>query len=127
MSAARNGHLRVVHPDNEPVELDDAYPESFLDCRDLRHSWRRLGTFHAYGEIVRVLLCSRCDTERRDHWSPNGFRLRSRYIHPNGYKLGGDVDQQAIRQQVLHRTNVFDSEAAMHAGLIGKDKKRVAK
>lgn len=123
MATARKGHLRVVNPDDEPVELNEEYPESYLECRDLRHSWRKLGFFHAYGEVVRVLICARCDTERRDHWSPRGFRLRSRYIHPNGYKLGGGVDNQQIREQVMHRSTIFDSEESMHAGLLGSKRR----
>jgi hypothetical protein len=102
----------------DAVELDADYPMEFLDCREERHWWLKLGRYHANGEIVTVRICKRCDMERRDYWSPRGYRLRpSRYTQPDGYKISGGATAQAIREAVLERTTVFDTEAAMHAAL----------
>jgi hypothetical protein len=114
-------HLKAVTRNgaaDEGVSLDDDYPDTFLDCRDLRHAWKRLGSYHAYGEIVRVLICARCDCTARDYWSPSGIRLRSRsYDYPDGYRLSDGSTVQDIRAQVLRKAAVYDTEAAMHAAL----------
>jgi len=119
-------HLRAVtRHDDDVAQLDETYPDKFLTCRDLRHSWQRLGFYHAGGEIVRVLICQRCDVERRDYWSPRGYRNRAAYSYPDGYKLGGGVDQQAIREAVLDRVTVHDTEESMNAALFkGRSGKR---
>jgi hypothetical protein len=116
----RRGHLRTVtrHGQSESADLDADYPDHFLDCRDLRHAWARLGTYHAGGEIVRVLICQRCDCTARDYWSPRGYRLRGRsYEYPEGYLIQGGPSLQDIRATILDRSTVYDTEAAMHAAL----------
>src|SRR5262245_39589491 len=63
------------HEDSDGAVLDASYPDTYLDCRTIQHDWRRIGCYHAYGELVRVLHCNRCGTDRHDHWSASGHRM----------------------------------------------------
>lgn len=109
-------HLRAVTADR--VEVAEDYPDEFFDCRDLRHAWARLGQYHAYGEIVRVLICTRCKSAARDFWSPRGIRLRPRqYDYAEGYLIPGGPTIEEIRSTIIGRSPIYDTEAAMHAAL----------
>ncbi len=122
-------HLAAVSDDqNADVVLDEHYPDKFLDCRTLQHDWRRIGCYHAYGEVVRVLHCHRCGTDRRDHWSPSGHRLsNATYDYPDGYSIGnGGAALPDLRRESLRRTTVYDSEAALNAVLFGGRKRKSA-
>jgi hypothetical protein len=111
----------------ETTELDKSYPANFLDCRDLRHPWRAVGYYHAGGYIIRVLICPRCDTTRRDRWSADGSRYPPTYTYPDGYRIGGGgVAMYEVRQEVLSRVTVYETEDQMNAELF-KPRRRTRK
>lgn len=72
---------------------------SYLMCRTLRHGWGQLyfGKLGGYrvkintrfpsNTVVRVLFCTRCDTQRYDFFRTSGeFRaFYKRYVHSPGY------------------------------------------
>jgi hypothetical protein len=108
------------------TDIDSDYPDTFLECRATQHRWQRVGLYHAYGEIVRVLTCERCGCDRRDYWSARGVRLRnSTYDHPDGYSIGdGGVATQDVRRELMNRVTVYDTEASMRDALFGTGKKK---
>lgn len=126
--ATRTKHLRAVTTTDEaPTELDASYPEKFLDCRDLRHPWQRVGSYHLSGDIIRVLHCPRCGTDRRDKWAPSGYRRPSTYDYPDGYRIGdGGASALDVRQEVLRRFVVYESEDDMNAALLKSRRRRKA-
>jgi hypothetical protein len=75
-------------------------------CRDLAHAWEVDGYRAEGGNVHRLLVCSRCGTERRDAWSLAGRRIGSRYSYAADYRLK-DVDhpgdRHALRVEVLRR------------------------
>ena len=115
-------HLSAVTPTtDERTEIDASYPDRFLECRALQHRWVTVGFYHANGEIVRSVTCERCSTDRHDHWSPRGARLRATYDHTDGYLIhgGGRTSAHEVRHEVLNRVTVYDSAEAMTAALFG--------
>jgi hypothetical protein len=125
-NAAR--HLSVAKhapltEDGKVEGLDHDYPDTYLECRALQHRWKRIGLYHAYGEIVRVLTCERCGCDRRDYWSARGVRLRnSTYDHPDGYSIGnGGVSSHEVRKELISRVQVYDTEAEMRDAIFGTD------
>lgn len=70
--------------------------DNFLECRELRHSWKRQGK---YAEIkgskhlvARTLMCSRCDAIRTDVLNVQTFdRVGSTYHYPTGYTIEGNT------------------------------------
>lgn len=115
-------HLSAVtKPEPDGATLDETYPERFLMCRSLQHRWHQIGFFRANGEVVRALVCERCNMDRHDRWSPTGYRYGSTYAQPDGYRIGdGGVSAWEVRQEVLHRVTVYDSAEAMTAAIFGK-------
>lgn len=96
----------------------DGYDDTYLECRDLRHSWKIQGFFNYGGEVVRRLSCSRCKTVREDHWEPNGERISGRYKYPDGYSIrGSNVKAFDVRREVLHRVKVYANEEQMQQAL----------
>lgn len=86
-------------------DLDDA----FLLCRDLHHSWTVDHYESGRSEVVRVLECERCGTERVDEWTLRGARIRAFYRYPEGYQLrdvDGPTDREAMRREVLQRAGI---------------------
>ena len=71
-------------------KLDD----SFLDCRDLGHSWAEYsdeeikdnGWTAPFGWL-RVFMCPTCDTRRFDVIDARGEIGHRRYEYPSGYML----------------------------------------
>jgi hypothetical protein len=99
--------------------LDDLQ-DDYLECRDLRHAWRRSSlhdievTRNTSGKIIeftRVITCSRCGTERHTTFQvPSMMIVRNRYAYPSGYMLVGShsdpsmrVDAGDIRREVFKR------------------------
>jgi hypothetical protein len=128
--ATRTKRLRAVTTttdETERTELDSSYPQTFLECRDIRHPWQIVGYYHQGGEIVRTLTCPRCGTDRRDYWSPGGMRRRNVYSYADGYRIGdGGVSMFEVRQEVLHRVTVYENEDDMNASLF-KPRRRAKK
>lgn len=122
-------HLRAVTShDDDYADLDSNYPGKFLECRSLQHRWKLIGFFHQGGEVVRALVCERCDMDRHDYWSRGGARLRSNYHQPDGYRIGnGGASQWEVRQEVLNRVTVYGSEDQMHASLMAGKGRKAAK
>ena len=122
-----NRHLSAVMADDDrATQLDRDYPDRFLQCRSLQHRWQQIGFFHANGEVVRALVCERCGTDRHDRWSRNGSRIGSSYSYTDGYSIGaGGVSAFEVRQEVLNRVTVYDSQDAMNAAIFsGRGKRR---
>lgn len=106
-------------PLRDKVTLDDLR-DDYLECRDLRHAWRR-STMHDISvvrntsgkiiEFTRVITCSRCGTERHSTFTVPGMQVvRNRYSYPAGYMLMGShsdpalrVDASDIRREVFKR------------------------
>lgn len=91
--------------------LDD----DFLDCRDLRHSWVRVGKPYRDGRFIkRRLQCSRCETFGIDVWTGAAKRIRRHYEYADGYIVkGGGVKPQYVRDEFLSRVDVYASEDDM--------------
>jgi hypothetical protein len=108
------------------------YDDTFLECRDLRHSWVALGFYRHNGHVQRQLQCSRCMTTRTDTWTPGGGRARNgRYRHATGYLLSGkprNMSQgemnERVRAEVIRRHKVYTSEEQMLNALFGASKGR---
>lgn len=84
------------------------YDELYLECRDMRHSWKLLGWAEDGGNRVRVLQCTRCPATRTDRWvAMTGARLNSTYRYPTDYKLGPGVTHKLVRKEVLNRVRKF--------------------
>src|SRR5262245_66128451 len=75
---ATTPRLSLVTNDEPDTTLDDSYPQHFLDCREGRHHWKRIGAFHAYGEITIARHCVNCGGDCWDHWSPKIGRASCR-------------------------------------------------
>ena len=102
-----------------------AYEDTFLECRDLKHSWKRQGAWNEGTRICRRLVCTRCEMVRIDRWRPNGYREVPRYIPPPGYYLKGDsYTPVEVRREVISRIELFGSEADLMASLTGRRSRR---
>lgn len=101
------------------VTLEDLQ-DTYLECRDLRHAWRRSSlhdisvtrnTSNKIIEFTRVITCARCGCERHQTYSVPSMEIRrSRYVYPQGYMLIGShsdpsnrVDAGDIRREVFKR------------------------
>jgi hypothetical protein len=71
-----------------------------LECRDMRHAWRRVGDnilVERKGKIrvfTRTLECPRCETLRIDTYritAQSVERVHSRYAYPKGYHVKGGL------------------------------------
>lgn len=98
-----------------PEQLRSYTPE-FLDCRDMHHPWKLDTWYRENGEVRRVLVCTRCDTERVDRWTASGERIGSTYHWPEGYKIEGGVDIMDVRLAAMSRATIYASwDAALKA------------
>lgn len=90
-------------------------PTKFLECRDMRHSWRvhhQFSPVNSTGSSVkfleRTLRCTRCHTERQDVLSARTFdRVSTSYVYPQGYTIKGNKSGnrgQSIRREAYLRT-----------------------
>lgn len=86
---------KAAKPKPKPVEIVDLSDES-LQCRDLRHPWKRVNDYTLVKErgvpavITRALRCPRCKTERFDTYAVPSFELlSSRTKYPPGYLAKG--------------------------------------
>lgn len=91
------------------TEVAEKYPDAFLACRDLSHSWKpQSAVWLEDGNIERTLVCTRCDTLKRQYLSPDGYILVGYYAYTDGYLLQGvgrlDTDARAgLRKASLRR------------------------
>lgn len=100
-------------------------PESFLTCRDLRHSWRVQDNFldvgmqvepgrHVTKTVQRRLRCITCGTMRDDYYAliekpnfaPRLEKLSSQYKYPKDYQMrpGASTRDLAVSQLVRYET-----------------------
>jgi hypothetical protein len=79
------------------VDLADAQP-IHLACRDFKHAWTWRTDFVVRKDaesgkattVTRLLVCVRCDAERRDVYSlPSLDHISSTYTYPPGYLIPG--------------------------------------
>jgi hypothetical protein len=100
-----------VLSDDDPLR---DYDGTYLECRDLRHTWTVVGYYRVGPEIHRQLHCKRCPTVRTDRWGRNGDRLANSYNYPDGYQIrGANVSPHDVRIETLRRVNVYASEHEM--------------
>lgn len=96
------------------AEVLHGFDDKFLDCRDLRHPWTRVGYFRQGVLIRRRLVCERCGTERLDRWrhTRSGvIREPATYTYATGYRVRGESFNAAeIREELLSRVDIYDSE-----------------
>jgi hypothetical protein len=70
--------------------------DTFLECRELRHSWKRQGKYTeikgSKNLVARSLKCSRCEATRTDVLNVQTFdRVGSHYDYPDGYTIAGNT------------------------------------
>lgn len=128
---ARTRSLTVVPPGGDAPKPKNAaealkgQTDEYLDCRDLRHPWSKIGAYYVGKQIHRTLVCTRCGTEATDVWTSTGRRLARRYKYAKGYQAKGlRIRPLDVRREVLHRVEVFASEDEMLAGLFSNQGRR---
>jgi hypothetical protein len=64
-------------------------PEAYLDCRDNRHPWERMGVQWSAqaGTYVRTRICPRCTTRRTQEIGADGEIIGTHYDYPDDYLL----------------------------------------
>jgi hypothetical protein len=84
--------------------------ENFLDCRDLRHAWKRkfddLDKQGKYTDLTRTLVCVRCGTVRKDAYRVTKVsvtRMGSTYHYPEGYRVKGGLSIEEARLVLFTR------------------------
>lgn len=84
------------------------YDDNFLTCRDLRHSWTVDGYYRgSLDGIHRWLTCTRCGTERHDHWLYG--RTNRKYDYVDGYLLGEKVEISDVRNVIFAKATIHES------------------
>lgn len=91
-------------------------PDEWVDCRDMRHSWRVSVDFHVSeaagrhpNEIRRELVCTRCETIRKEvyHHTARGLdKVHQGYAYPEEYQIKGvprGVKPSSIVQEEQYR------------------------
>lgn len=70
--------------------LDGNYGDNFVDCRDMGHTWQKVGAALDDRDLLeRTLHCPRCDTFRIDKVTSGGEIAYRRYSHPENYLIVG--------------------------------------
>lgn len=114
----------------EQFDTSDAlhsYDDTYLMCRDLRHSWSVVGYFDAGGYVNRRLACSRCPTTRTDRLERRtGARAHPKYDYPDDYKIGGRVAASDVVREVLDRVTVYGSEEQLMTSMLAPRKRKRA-
>lgn len=96
------------------VDLTETSPVH-LACRDFKHAWQWSTDFIPREDVkrgkitsvARVLVCTRCMTERRDVYAvPSMEHVSSTYAYPEGYLIPGPhgrIYVSTVRSEVLRR------------------------
>jgi hypothetical protein len=76
------------------MDISLPFPEKFLWCRDVGHSWELLEIQivkdTAGREVHRYLGCARCTTNRIQRLTTAGYIIGNSYDYPEGYqRVGG--------------------------------------
>lgn len=80
--------------------------DSYVMCRDLRHTWRAYTAQIIDGGYERVLRCARCTTRRVQAIDSRGHVLRNHYLYPDGYQAPpgtGRMDSDLLRLEATMR------------------------
>jgi len=87
--------------------------EASLECRDLRHPWKRVTDFvlvrtkGAPSIFTRHLKCPRCTTERFDTYAVPSFELlKTKTVYPKDYQLHGLKERvriSEVRREMFER------------------------
>lgn len=124
---ARRLAVVTEEAEEDPVVALQSYDDAFLECRDLRHAWVTQGAYRAGTEVRRRLACSRCGTERTDHWSPTGGeRYGNSYRYVDGYRVVHGATAALVRQEVMNRVTVYETEEQMLNALFAKPRRKRA-
>lgn len=102
-------------PEPERTEMV-AIKENFLDCRDLRHAWKRVGdnavTEKQKTMLTRRLVCVRCGAIRTDSYIVTRVtvqRVGSTYHYPEGYRVKGGLSTEEARLMLFKRWGLVDA------------------
>lgn len=94
-------------------------PDSYLECRELRHSMTRVGYFHWSDKgkraICRVAVCTRCGTIRNSFLYASGKPMDTRYEYPDHYLLIGDgrVSHAEVVLESMRRVGISADRDSM--------------
>jgi hypothetical protein len=86
-------------------------PDTYIECRDMRHSWKRQGGYRevqgSRNLVARTLACTRCGCERTDVISVSTFdRVSTTYHYPEGYTVKGNKSTKrgmVVRREAYRR------------------------
>lgn len=88
-------------------------PETYLWCRDVRHSWDHYDVKDHRNKITRrnemhqVLRCDRCSTLRIRVLTPSGDFIRSGgYVYPDGYLLKDHGSMTPADRAMIRKINI---------------------
>jgi hypothetical protein len=86
-------------------------PDTYVECRDMRHSWGRRGGYQevtgSKNLVARDLECSRCGCVRTDVINVSTFdRVSTAYHYPDGYTVKGNKSTKrgmVVRREAYRR------------------------
>jgi len=103
----------VTRKKNEPDLLStalDAYPDTFIACRDTGHQWQPSTAVRRPDKnIERILVCSRCEGRRTQLLDPRGYLLGSSYTYAKHYLMTGVGRLTTDSRARLRLTNILRS------------------
>lgn len=94
-------------------------PDNYLECREMRHSFNRVGYFHWNDKgkraICRVAVCHRCGTIRNTFFYASGKRMDAKYEYPDHYLLIGDgrVSNAEVVLEAMRRVGISADRDSM--------------
>jgi hypothetical protein len=89
-------------------DIAQSYPDAYLACRDIGHSWRPLtASWTADGNIHRRLQCVRCHVERAQILDAQGYILSGTYAYADGYQSHGVGGLNRDDRAQLRKANVL--------------------
>lgn len=86
------------------------YDDSYLQCKDIRHSWQIDSPYHRTPEgwVIRVLSCTRCGTVRTDTFAVTGgnrlARVSNSYRYPAGFSIRGLPKAENLSEVTRHES-----------------------
>jgi hypothetical protein len=101
-SPKKNLHSQKV------ADILKRYPDPFLACRDMGHNWKPdSAAWLPGGDVERVLVCTVCESRRKQILDRNGYIVTGTYAYEKGYTFTGlgrmDRDDKAL----MRRTNIL--------------------
>lgn len=79
-----------------PAQWADELPDEMLHCRELGHSWSSYTASYDKKSrcYTRILICTTCDTERRQVLDSRGEVVKNSYTYVEGYLAKGVVNDE---------------------------------